>query len=296
MSLPYRRFAAIDIGSNAIRLLVTQVIEHEDPFFKKLTLVRVPIRLGADVFDSGEISEDKVQRLTDALMGYQYLLKAYDVESIRACATSAMREARNGEEVIKRIFDKTGIQIEIIPGHKEAQIIFEGGGSEQLDKSATYLYIDVGGGSTELTIFSEGKVVNSESFKIGTVRFLKDKIPEKQWENLKKWLKKNLHGKHIDFAIGSGGNINKLIKLLPEKPKKDKTISYDELKSIYADLSILSEEERMEQYGLNPDRADVIVPAAKIFLTLMHWGEINEVLVPKVGLADGLIRSQYYSS
>jgi exopolyphosphatase/guanosine-5'-triphosphate,3'-diphosphate pyrophosphatase len=207
-----------------------------------------------------------------------------------ACATSAMREAKNGDQITERIEKSTGIKIEIISGAKEAEIIFSAGIAGFEDVESTYFYIDVGGGSTELTIFSKGRKISSKSFPIGTVRQLKGKVKEVDWRELKEWLKDNLTDIKIDIAIGSGGNINKLLKLIPEKRKKDKYLSFEELKSIYGDLSILTEEERMVEYGLNQDRADVIVPAAKVFLTLMHWANIDEIAVPKFGLADGLVR------
>jgi len=292
-----KRFAAIDIGSNAIRLLVSQVSEYEKGvLFKKLSLVRVPIRLGEDVFETGEISKDKIQKLIDAITGYNYLLSAYDVLDVRACATSAMREAENGKEVIDLIKKETGITIEIISGEKEAAIIFDAGLSSLVDLEKTYLYIDVGGGSTEITLFSEGNVLNSKSFKIGTVRLLKNKVEEEEWQCLKQWLIENLKKHKIEYAIGSGGNINKLIKLVPDNKKKDMFINYDELEILHRDLAGLSVEERMEKYALKSDRADVISIATNIFLTIMNCSKIDKVLVPKFGLADGLVRNLYKDS
>ncbi len=286
-----KRYAAIDIGSNAIRLLVAQVMPNTcSPMIKKLSVIRVPIRLGEDVFEDGIISEQKSVALMEAIQGFHHLLNAYEVEAVMACATSAMREAKNGDQITERIEKSTGIKIEIISGAKEAEIIFSAGIAGFEDVESTYFYIDVGGGSTELTIFSKGRKISSKSFPIGTVRQLKGKVKEVDWRELKEWLKDNLTDIKIDIAIGSGGNINKLLKLIPEKRKKDKYLSFEELKSIYGDLSILTEEERMVEYGLNQDRADVIVPAAKVFLTLMHWANIDEIAVPKFGLADGLVR------
>lgn len=286
-----KRYAAIDIGSNAIRLLVARVIpQTKPPVIKKLSVIRVPIRLGEDVFEDGFISEQKSLALVEAIQGFHHLLNAYEVEAVMACATSAMREATNGDQIVERIEKSTGIKIEIISGAKEAEIIFSAGVEAFEDVDSTYFYIDVGGGSTELTIFSKGRKTSSKSFPIGTVRQLKGKVKESDWKEVKKWLKDNLTDVQIDVAVGSGGNINKLLKLVPDKRKKEKYLSYEELKSIYGDLSILTEEERIHEYGLNQDRADVIVPAAKVFLTLMHWANIDEIAVPKFGLADGLVR------
>ena len=284
-----KRFAAIDIGSNAIRLLVTQItIVEGETVFKKLTLVRVPIRLGSDVFDNGVISDGKVELLVSALNGFSHLIKAYEVLELKACATSALREAKNGPEVISRIKQETGIEIEIITGKTEAAIIFSAGLSDSLDQDKTYLYIDVGGGSTELTLLAGGKIINSDSFKIGTVRSLFGKIEEEVWVKLRQWLTENIDGLEIDFAIGSGGNINKLVRLINDK--KDKSISYQELELMHGQLAVLSIKDRMEQFKLNPDRADVIVPAASIFLNILKYANVNEIVAPKFGLADGLVR------
>jgi exopolyphosphatase/guanosine-5'-triphosphate,3'-diphosphate pyrophosphatase len=284
-----KQFGAIDIGSNAIRCLITSISTNgKDERFKKLALVRVPIRLGEDVFGKGRVGNNKKERLINALQSYAYLFKAYGVTSYRACATSAMREAENGQEIIKEIQEQTGINVEIITGAEEAKIIFDSSISNLLDDDKSYLYVDVGGGSTELTIFSDHKIIASKSFKIGTVRILQNKSTPEEWDNIKTWIEENVDNKKLECLIGSGGNINKLVKLAPSK-NKEKTIEQKDLKDLFADLSELTYEERMNEYSLNPDRADVIIPAAKIFLSVLRWTDTNTIFAPKVGLADGII-------
>ena len=287
--LEIKRLGAIDIGSNAIRCLITSVAKNDnDVKYKKLTLVRVPIRLGEDVFTNDEISEKKKIRLINAMQSYSFLFKAFEVDNYRACATSAMREASNGKAIIDKIKQQSGISVDIISGSEEAKIIFDAGISSFLDNDKSYLYVDVGGGSTELTVFSEHKIVASKSFKVGTVRLLHHKAPSNEWDKMRLWLGTNVSNKKIECLIGSGGNINKLVKLAPSL-EKEKCIEKKDLKLLFADLNELTYEERIEKYGMNPDRADVIIPAAKIFLTILRWTKTDYIFAPKFGLADGII-------
>lgn len=285
-------FAAIDIGSNAMRLLFCRVyVVDGKPHFSKEELFRMPIRLGEDVFLRGKISEQKAERLTTTLKGFAELIKAYEVMDYRAVATSAMRDASNGVEVIERIKKESGIHVEIIDGKNEAALVFSNHIEELLDPKHAYLYIDVGGGSTELTLYFDSKVIAAKSFNIGTVRMLLNKVDKQEWEEMKIWLKRNTVGIHPLFAIGSGGNINKIFKLSGKKETKH--LSYDRLKGIYEMLNSYTYQERIERLDLKPDRADVIVPAAKIFLNVMKNADIERVFVPQVGLSDGLVHQLY---
>lgn len=285
-------FGAIDIGSNAMRLLFCRVyVVDGKPHFSKEELFRMPIRLGEDVFTHGKISEQKVERLTTTLKGFAELIKAYGVESYRAVATSAMRDASNGTQVIERIKKEAGLNVEIIDGKSEASMVFSNHVEELLNPKNAYLYIDVGGGSTELTLYFDSKVVVAKSFNIGTVRMLLDKVDKEEWEEMKIWLKKNTAGIHPLYAIGSGGNINKIFKMSGKKETKH--LSYDRLKGIYEMLCSYTYQERIERLDLKPDRADVIVPAAKIFLTVMKHADIERVFVPQVGLSDGIVHQLY---
>ncbi|SNR52918.1 Ppx/GppA phosphatase [Lutibacter agarilyticus] len=289
------KLAGIDIGSNAIRLLVSNIITQKnstEPSFKKSALVRVPIRLGADSFLKGFISEENKGRMIKAMEAFKLLMDVHGVTNYYACATSAMRDASNGQEVIEDILDKTGVKINIIDGKKEAAIIFSTDLSTIIEKDKSYLYVDVGGGSTEITIFSNGKIINSKSFKIGTVRLLnKEKSFKHVWENMEVWIKSNtLNLKRVSM-IGSGGNINKLFKL-SGKPL-GKPLSYIYVKSQFHFLKKMTYDERISELDLNPDRADVIIPATKIYLNAMKWSGAKKIYVPKVGLADGIIKSLY---
>ncbi len=292
--LEIKKYGAIDIGSNAIRLLISNVIISKDkePKFKKSSLVRVPIRLGAEVFVAqGMISEDSIQRLVDALNAFKLLMKTHHVERFKACATSAMREARNGEEVVQQIFQKTGVQIDIIGGKEEAAIISSTDLNELIEGDNSYLYVDVGGGSTEFTLFSEGKIVNSKSFKMGTVRLINNKksVNKEIFADVEKWIKKNTKDLKRISLIGSGGNINKLFKMSGRT--EGKPISYIYLSAQYQFLKRMSFEERISELSLNPDRADVIIPATKIYLSAMKWSNARKIYVPKIGLVDGIIKS-----
>jgi exopolyphosphatase/guanosine-5'-triphosphate,3'-diphosphate pyrophosphatase len=285
-------FAAIDIGSNAMRLLFCRVYEVAGkPHFSKEELIRMPIRLGEDVFTKGKISEQKEERLITSLRGFHELIKAYDVTAFRAVATSAMRDASNGEEIIARAKKESGISVEIIDGKLEAALVFSNHIEELLNPKFAYLYIDVGGGSTELTLYFNQKVIAAKSFNIGTVRMLLNKEDKEEWEEMKAWLKRSTVGIHPLNAIGSGGNINKIFKMANKKETKH--LSYDKLKGQYEMLCSYTYEERIERLGLKPDRADVIVPAAKIFLTVMKTADIDKIYVPQIGLSDGIVHDLY---
>lgn len=285
-------FAAIDIGSNAIRLLFCRVyVVNGKPHFNKEELIRMPVRLGEDVFLNGKISDEKANRLVTALKGFAELIKAYGTLGARAVATSAMRDAVNGEEIISRIKSEAGIEVEIIDGKNEASLVFSNHIEEMLNPRHAYLYIDVGGGSTELTLYYDNKVIAARSFNIGTVRMLLDKVERNEWDEMKAWLKKNTFGIHPLYGIGSGGNINKIFKMSGKKETKH--LSYDRLKGIYEMLSSYTYQERIERLELKPDRADVIVPAARIFLTVMKNADIEKIFVPQIGLSDGLVHEMY---
>lgn len=294
--LEIRKYAAIDIGSNAIRLLVSNIVidKDKDPQFKKSSLVRVPIRLGADSFVSGTISQDNINRMTDAMHAFQLLMKVHGVEKYKACATSAMREASNGTDVVQHILDKTGIEIDVIDGKKEAAIIFSTDLSELIESDQSYLYVDVGGGSTEFTIFSKGRIINSKSFKMGTVRLLNNSKAENKviFKEVQKWIESNTKDIKKISLIGSGGNINKLFKMSGRTIGKP--ISFIYLNAQYQFLKKMSYKERISELSLNPDRADVIIPATKIYLSAMKWSGSRKIYVPKIGLADGIIKSLFY--
>ena len=288
------RLAAIDIGSNAARLLISEVITTTEykPNFVKLNLIRVPLRLGFDVFDTGRISPERASMMMHTMKAFRELMDAYEVKEVMACATSAMRDATNAAEITQQIKDETGINIEVITGSFEAAIIYENHIAENLDINNSYLYIDVGGGSTELTFFAKGKMVFKESFNIGTIRLLKNQVTDKNWEGVKEFLKKNTKGFSNIQAIGSGGNINKIFSLT--KKKEGKPVTLEELKEYYKTFSLLTVAERIRQFGFREDRADVLVPALQIFISVMRWVEAKEVYVPKIGLADGLIQHLYH--
>ena len=282
--------AAIDIGSNAVRLLITEVTTYKDGTvdYTKLNLLRIPLRLGFDVFENGFISAEKVTMMIDTMKTYQLLMKIYKVQAVKACATSAMRDATNGPDIVKSIKQQTGIDIRIISGGEEANVIYETHIAENMKSDEHYLYIDVGGGSTELTMFADNHIVFKESFNIGTVRMLSNKVSEAQWENLKLFVK--AHTKDIPkvIAIGSGGNINKVFSI--SKRKDGRPLNIELLKDYYKELSSSTLEERMHIYNLRKDRADVIVPALQIYTSVMRWANADEIYVPKIGLADGLIK------
>lgn len=287
------RLAAIDIGSNAARLLIDDVIPgpRTTPEFIKVALIRVPLRLGFDVFEKGEISSGKEEKIIKTIRSYKLLLDIYDVKHLKACATSAMRDAINGPQIIKKVKDETGIDIRIISGQEEASFIYENHIAENMLSDESYLYIDVGGGSTELTFFSDGKLVFKESFDIGTIRLIKGQVSEATWDSMKEFIKSRTKGYHHVTAIGSGGNINKVFSL--SKKKEGKPLSLDLLRDYYKEFSAMSLLQRMNVYKLREDRADVIVPALLIYINVMRWADTEEIYVPKIGLADGLIHSLY---
>jgi exopolyphosphatase/guanosine-5'-triphosphate,3'-diphosphate pyrophosphatase len=282
--------AAIDIGSNAARLLISEsaISSTGEIEFSKLNLFRMPLRLGFDVFETGRISKEKYAMMAETLKAFKHLMNAYKVEASITCATSAMREAVNAGEVVKKLYMETGIRIEVISGELEANIIFENHVAEHLDKRCSYLYIDVGGGSTELSFFSDGYLRFKKSFDIGTIRLLKKQVDETQWEQFKEATKNATRGFRDVVAIGSGGNINKIFSL--SKKKEGKPLGLELLKDYLRELSPLSTAERIRLYGLREDRADVIVPALQIYSNVMKWAGAEEIFVPKIGLADGLIQ------
>ena len=292
---PNIRIAAIDIGSNAARLLICYVLEPENgkPEFIKLNLVRVPLRLGFDVFENGSISVKREIDIVNTLQAYKYLMQVHEVKHYTACATSAMREASNSADVIDRVNQLTGVNIRVISGKEEAETIFENHIENYLDKEHSYLYIDVGGGSTELTLFSKNRPLLEESFDIGTVRMLKNKVNNKEWQRFKSFVKSETKSFHNLMGIGSGGNINKISSM--SKVKQGKPLTNDLLNEYYEELNKMTVEERMIKYNLREDRADVILPALQIYNSVMKWANITEIYVPKFGLADGLVRSLYRS-
>jgi exopolyphosphatase/guanosine-5'-triphosphate,3'-diphosphate pyrophosphatase len=287
------RLAAIDIGSNACRLLITEVVADgkSKPRFNKLNLVRVPLRLGFDVFDTGIIPPVKVNMMLNSMHAYAYLMKTYGVSKYVAVATSAMRDARNADEIVERIYNETGIEIKVISGDFEASLIYESHIAENLDAKNNYLYIDVGGGSTELTLFMNGQLTFKQSFNIGTIRLLKGHVGEDEWTLFKETIRREVRGLKSCIAIGTGGNINKIFSL--SKKKDGKPVHLDLLKEYYRELSLLSLEERMRLFSLREDRADVIVPALLIYTQVMKWGLIEEMIVPKIGIVDGLVQHLY---
>ncbi|AYD46878.1 MAG TPA: exopolyphosphatase [Arachidicoccus soli] len=288
------KIAAIDIGSNAARLLIVDVQKNNsnETIFNKVNLIRVPLRLGFDVFDEGFIGADKEEMLMNTMQAFKHLLKAYKVKAVKACATSAMRDASNSKAIVKEVKNKTNIKIEIISGDDEASLIFDNHISETLNKSNAYIYIDVGGGSTEVDFFVGGKQVYKKSFNVGTIRLLNNQWDDDDWKKMKEEIKKNIKSKLPITVIGSGGNINKIFSL--SKTKEGKPLSLRRLKTFYHDLSALSVKERIEQLNLKEDRADVIVPALQIYINLMRWTDAAEIFVPKIGVSDGLVRDLYH--
>ncbi|MCC3216361.1 exopolyphosphatase [Chryseobacterium sp. X308] len=286
------KIAAIDIGSNAARLLINEVkINNRKPEFIKLNLLRIPLRLGMDVFTIGKIGPEREKMVIDSMKIFSDLMKIYKVDHYRACATSAMRDAANGNEIIDLVKNTSGIDIEIISGDEEATLIYENHVAEGLDKEFAYLYIDVGGGSTELTFYENGKMVYEKSFNIGTIRLLNNLVTMDNWKEMKEEIKKNIVSKKPIVAIGSGGNINKVFSM--SKTKDGKPMSLSHLKKVYKEFNELSVEERMTNYNLREDRADVLVHALGIFNNVMSWSDINKIFVPKISVADGLIHNIY---
>jgi len=286
------KFAAIDIGSNAARLLLSNVVENGDSVvFRKSSLIRMPLRLGEDAFETGIITEARIQKLVKTMIAYRNLMEVEDVVAYRACATSAMREAVNTPEIVERVSRLTGVNIEVINGRQEAEIIYSNGIAETLDSSKPFIYVDVGGGSTEISLFQNGQNIASQSFDIGTIRMLKEKVGKSEFDLIKKWLKnlKITGGK--PKIIGSGGNINKLYRLAGKV--EGRPLSFAELQKLFAQLKSYTFEERISILGMNPDRADVIIPAARIYLKTMEWTGASKILVPTIGVSDGIVRMLY---
>jgi len=282
------RYAAIDIGSNAVRLLIADIsVGNEGYEFKKNTLIRVPLRLGDDAFLNQQISERKIGDMVKTMSAFKNLMDVYQVTHYLACATSAMREAANGKEIVKLIKRRANINLEIIEGHREAAIIAANHIEESLDANKGYLYIDVGGGSTELSVFVNKKQVASKSFNIGTIRILDNQDKPETWDAMRDWVKVHTKDYKNLAAIGTGGNINKLFRMSDEK--EGHPMSFIKLKSMYNDLNSYSLKERIKVFKLNADRADVIIPASEIYITLMKWTGIKQIYVPRVGMVDGII-------
>jgi exopolyphosphatase/guanosine-5'-triphosphate,3'-diphosphate pyrophosphatase len=289
------KLAAIDIGSNSIRLLITNVIPTENyTYYRKVSMTRLPVRLGEDVFLGGKISKESIQRLTDAMQAYKYIMKVNGVEGFRACATSAMREAKNGGRIVKRIARKTGINIELIDGAEEARLVFESKIFDKIHPEETnFLYIDVGGGSTELTVIIANEIVASRSFKIGTVRILNSLVDEQEWDNMEAWITEKTANIPNLAMIGSGGNINKVHKISGKQLHEPLSQRY--LRLQLKSLEKLTTEERVIQLSLNFDRADVIVPALRIYNSATKWAGASRMYVPKIGVSDGITRDLYHA-
>jgi len=288
-------YAAIDIGSNAVRLLIKSIDREavQEKKFKKVMMLRVPLRLGFDVFSIGELSEKKVDKLRRLMKAFRQLMKIYDVDDYRACATSAMRDARNGRMIIKKIEKDTGIRIEIIDGQEEARMIYNNHIECMEDRQGNYMYVDVGGGSTEINLLTNGELVWSVSYNIGTVRMLSNAVKEGTWQQMEEELMKVTEGVAAINIIGSGGNINKLFRLADKKDKKLQRLPVSSLQTVYDVLKPLTPEERVEAFSLKQDRADVIVPAAEIFLKIAEVVHAEYIYVPVIGLSDGIIDNLY---
>ena len=287
-----KKFAAIDIGSNAIRILIANIIETEDDVvFQKNSLIRSPVRLGEDSFTFGEISSKSLKRFVNTMKAFKLLMKIHGVSHYKAYATSALREANNSSYVIKTVKKKAGIKVEIIDGTKEAKIISNSKISEFINTQKTFLFVDVGGGSTEFTLINEGNHIVSKSFKIGTVRLINNLVDDRVWIGIENWIKKNSMNYQKITLMGSGGNINKLFKL--SNVKEGKPLSKIKLSQLFKQLEELNYEERVLKFELNPDRADVIVPAARIYLKALEWSGGQKIYVPRFGLSDGMIKYMY---
>lgn len=284
------RYAAIDIGSNAVRLLIADIIENNGSVsFKKNTLIRVPLRLGDDAFLDHNLSDKKSADLVKTMVAFRNLMDVYKVTDYMACATSAMREAKNGQDVVQQVKEKAEIDLEIIHGQREAGIIYASRAEQHIDKNKNYLYVDVGGGSTELSLFSAGELWASKSFNIGTIRMLDNQDTKESWDDMKNFIRENTRQFKIIYGIGTGGNINKLYKLSQEIDSLP--LSFAKLKSLYNYLSSFSLKDRINVLGLNQDRADVIIPACEIYMTVMKCANIKNIYVPTVGLVDGIIQT-----
>lgn len=285
--------AAIDIGSNAVRLLVSEAVPYESEVdFTKLSLVRIPLRLGVDVFQYGSIGSEKAEALKKCMQSFKLIMEVYGVERFRACATSAMRDAKNGPEIVQQIAAQSGIEIDIITGKEEAAIIYDTHMKEADLEAATRLYIDVGGGSTELTLYAEGQRILQDSFNVGTIRMMHGSVDQPVWDEMKAVVKRSVKGLKSLVVIGSGGNINKLFSI--SKSKSNGGLTRVDLELFLKELSGLSVTERMHRYNLRQERAEVIVPALQIYTSILKWSNVDRIEVPRIGLADGLIRELYY--
>ena len=290
-----KKIAAIDIGSNAVRMLICYIIPSGKKYiFQKNSYLRLPIRLGEDSFKDGIISKSKIHKLSDAILSFKYIMNVHDVEYYQIYATSALRESKNSKEVILEIKKTTGLKINLISGLKEAKIISKGNSLEKLQFNRSFLYVDVGGGSTEYSILRRGEEKKSKSFKIGTVRLLNNLVDDKLFIDIKYWLGTYLDDQDKIKLFATGGNINKIQSMTGSKIGKP--ISYLSLKDLYNNLTKYSYQERMVKFGLNPDRADVIIPALKIFITTMEFVGSNKLFVPKVGLVDGMINEIFHEN
>lgn len=285
--------AAIDIGSNAARLLITETSVYTDGTvdYTKLNLLRIPLRLGIDVFEKGYITPERRDKLVETMKVYKHLMSVYNVAAYKACATSAMRDAANGKEILQQIKKETGLDIQVITGLEEANIVYETHIAENLAPNKSYLYVDVGGGSTEVTLFADNHTIFKESFNIGTIRLLHRSVTDEKWDQMKWYIKTHTKEHQPVEVIGSGGNINKIFSI--SKRKEGKPLSLELLKDYHKELGSSTLEERMHRYNLRIDRADVIVPALQIYISVMRWSGAEEIYVPKIGLADGLIKMLY---
>ncbi len=291
--LHIEKYAAVDIGSNAIRLLITTVIEKEGfpTQFKKTSLVRLPIRLGADVFLKGNISSGNYKRLLDAMQAYSLIIKTHKVVAFRACATSAMREAKNGKEIVSKLKAATGIDVQIIDGNDEAAIIASTDLKQLISDNKVFLYVDVGGGSTEFTVFANGKNIASHSFKLGTVRIINGMVEDTMWEQAQQWVTQHTKAYSKINVIGSGGNINSIYRF--SEKKVGQPLSYLFMSNFYEKVKQYDYNQRVFELKMNPDRADVIIPATRIYLSAMKWAKAKNMYVPKIGLADGIVKQLY---
>ena len=287
-----KRFAAIDIGSNSVRLLIENVLQNgEGPIFKKSSLIRVPVRLGGNAFRNHSIPEITVRQLIDTMIGFKHIMKANNVLHYKGCATSAMREATNGNKIIKRTKKESCLTIDIIPGNTEAHVIFNSQKAVREKMAKNCVFVDVGGGSTEITVFKNGKVAAAKSFRIGTIRLLQKTVSKVEWKKMKDWLHDTTLRMREVSLIGSGGNINRISKLV--QLNGDKPLAYKKLNSTIDELKQYSYDDRIKKFDLNPDRADVIVPAGEIFIAIMQWMKAEKIFIPKVGLGDGIVREVY---
>ena len=288
-----KKLAAIDIGSNAIRILIANVVQEvgEHPVYMKSEMIRVPIRLGQDSFTVGEISKKNMKRVVKAMKAFRLIMKVNGVKHYMACATSALRESNNADELVALVKKKAKIKIEVIDGRKEAEIISNTTILNDFGQNLNYLYVDVGGGSTEFSVLQEGKRIVSKSFKTGTVRMINNMVNEKVWLEIEKWIQTHTAGIEKIALLGSGGNINKVFKL--SNTKEGKPLTYIKINTFYQDLKKLTYEQRILKYNLNLDRADVILPALEIYLKALKWSGASKVFVPKIGLADGMIKMMY---